>query len=171
MKKLLILSLATVALFSCKKETTETATTPETPSAPTIEAPVVEAPENAGVVKLEITGDDQMKFDKSKLTVPAGSQVELTLHHSGKMSAETMGHNWTLLKKGTDIKDFGMEALSAKENDYIPEGTDAVIVHTKLIGGGESITITFDAPEKGVYDYICTFPGHFGSMQGKFVVE
>jgi azurin len=40
-----------------------------------------------------------------------------------------------------------------------------------MIGGGEQTTITFDAPEKGVYDFICSFPGHVALMQGKFIVE
>jgi azurin len=40
-----------------------------------------------------------------------------------------------------------------------------------LIGGGESTTIEFEAPEKGEYTFLCTFPGHFGLMNGKFIVE
>lgn len=180
MKKVLILSLATVALFSCKKEVTEPVHEHET-AAPEVEVPAVEvetpettADETAvvdGVVKLEISGDDMMKYDKAELKVPVGSKVELTLKHTGKLPAKSMGHNWTLLKQGTDIKAFAMEALNAADTNYVPEGADAVIVHTDLIGGGESTTITFDAPEKGTYDYICTFPGHYGSMQGKFIVE
>ena len=82
-----------------------------------------------------------------------------------------MGHNFVLLKPGVKINDFAQKAVDAKENDYIPENTDDLIVHTELIGGGEQTTITFDAPEKGVYDFICSFPGHVALMQGKFIVE
>ncbi|MGD1893724.1 MAG: plastocyanin/azurin family copper-binding protein [Cyclobacteriaceae bacterium] len=46
-----------------------------------------------------------------------------------------------------------------------------MIVHTKFIGGGESDTITFEAPSPGTYDYICSFPGHYALMQGKLIVE
>ena len=40
-----------------------------------------------------------------------------------------------------------------------------------LVGGGESSSVTFPAPEKGTYDYICTFPGHYAIMRGILVVE
>jgi len=112
-----------------------------------------------------------MQFDKKELRVKAGKEVTLTLTHTGKLDKLVMGHNFVLLKQGTDISAFGNEAVAAKDNDYIPEGTDAVIVNTKVIGGGESTTITFDPPAAGTYDFICSFPGHYGVMQGKFVVE
>ena len=66
---------------------------------------------------------------------------------------------------------FAEEALKAKATDYIPEDQSNVIAHTKLVGGGESTTITFHAPEKGTYDFICSFPGHYSMMKGKFNVE
>jgi azurin len=48
----------------------------------------------------------------------------------------------------------------------------AIIVFTKLLGPGESDTITFNAPAAGVYDYICTFPGHvILGMRGKMTVK
>ena len=40
-----------------------------------------------------------------------------------------------------------------------------------MIGGGESVTIEFDAPEAGTYDFLCTFPAHFAMMKGKFIVK
>jgi len=58
-----------------------------------------------------------------------------------------------------------------KVNDYIPKDTQDVIVHTKIIGGGETTTIEFDAPAVGTYDFICSFPAHFAMMNGKFIVE
>ena len=101
----------------------------------------------------------------------AGDEVVLTFEHVGEMSVETMGHNFVLLKKDTDVQEFGQKAVEAKENDYIPEDTDAVIVHTKMIGGGEKTEITFQAPEKGKYDFVCSFPGHLSLMKGIFIVE
>ena len=87
------------------------------------------------------------------------------------MEKSVMGHNWVLLKQGTVINEFGQKAVQAKDNDYIPEGTDAVITHTKMIGGGEEVTIEFEAPAAGEYDFICSFPGHYSVMNGKFIVE
>jgi azurin len=61
--------------------------------------------------------------------------------------------------------------MQAKDTDYIPVGASEVLAHTKLIGGGESVTIEFVAPAKGVYEFICTFPGHSGMMKGNFYVQ
>lgn len=121
---------------------------------------------------VDIEGDDSMKFNLKTIKVKEGQKVTLTLHHVGKMDIQVMGHNWVLLNQGVDMMDFGGRAASAEDNDYIPEGSeDEYIVHTKMIGGGETTTITFDAPEKGTYDFICSFPGHVAIMKGKFIVE
>lgn len=177
MKKLILMSAAVVALISCGKDTKTVEETTEG-TAPTIETPAVENPNQEapttvenGEVTLEIGGTDQMTFTKDELRVPAGSKVTLTLTHQGTQPKEAMGHNWVLLKQGTNIQDFAMEAMNAKDNEYVPADTDAVIASTKVVGGGESVSITFDAPAKGTYDYICSFPGHFGNMKGKFIVE
>jgi len=123
------------------------------------------------VVEISIEGNDQMRFNKSEIKVKAGQTVKLTLKHVGEMSKDVMGHNWVLLTKGTEINEFGQKAVAAKANDYIPEGTDQVIAHTELIGGGETTTIEFTAPEAGTYDFICSFPGHYSLMKGKLIVE
>lgn len=124
-----------------------------------------------GVTRVYLTGNDKMKFNKNEIRVPAGNTIELTFEHVGKMSKETMGHNFVLLKEGTNVQEFGQKALKFKNNDYIPEGSDAIIVHTEMLGGGQKTTITFEAPEKGNYDYICSFPGHVALMSGVFIVE
>jgi azurin len=127
---------------------------------------------NGGVVELTIEGNDQMKYNLDEMKVKAGSTVKLTLKHVGKMTKQQMGHNWVLLKQGTDIMEFGQKAAGAADNDYIPQAeTNKVIANTKTLGGGEKTTITFEAPEKGTYDFICSFPGHVALMKGKFIVE
>ncbi|MEM1322779.1 MAG: azurin [Bacteroidota bacterium] len=122
------------------------------------------------ITKLVISGNDGMRFDKEELRVKAGAKVQLTLKHTGQMAKATMGHNVVILKQGTNVNDFATKALRAANQGYVPDG-DAVIAHTEMIGGGESSTITFDAPAKGSYDYICTFPGHYSLMKGKLIVE
>lgn len=124
-----------------------------------------------GVVQVNLTGDDMMKFNLNEIRVKAGETVRLTLKHVGQLPENAMGHNFVLLKQGTDVTDFGQKAATASGNDYIPEGTNAVIANTEMIGGGEETTIEFTAPEAGTYDYICSFPGHYVQMRGKFIVE
>ncbi|MDQ8182228.1 azurin [Pelagicoccus sp. SDUM812005] len=125
---------------------------------------------SAADVQLELGSNDAMQFDKSELKAAAGSEVTLTLTHNGKLPKAAMGHNFVLLKQGTDIAAFGTKAISAAATEYIPEGKE-VIAHTKLIGGGESASVTFAAPPAGTYDFICSFPGHYALMKGKFIVE
>src|SRR5690606_26967791 len=97
---------------------------------------------------------------------------KLTLKHVGEMPVESMGHNWVLLKKGVDRADFAMAAMNAKDNGYIPADRKGdVIASTKMIGGGEEVTIEFTAPRKGTYEFLCSFPGHHGMMNGKFIVK
>ncbi|MEM8566801.1 MAG: azurin [Bacteroidota bacterium] len=130
---------------------------------------VPESPQD-GIVKLVVNSDDLMRYDIKELRVPEGVSVELTLNHTGQLAKEAMGHNIVILKSGTDMAAFAQKAIDAKDNDYIPEGDD-IIAHTALIGGGESTRITFEAPAPGSYEFLCSFPGHWGLMQGKFVVE
>ena len=116
-----------------------------------------------------LNSNDQMKFDKRIIRVKANEIVTLTLNHNGKFPAISMGHNFVLIKKDVDIDDYALRAVSARDNDYIPEGGDE-IAYTKMLGGGESDTITFDAPEPGTYTFICSFPGHYQLMMGEFIV-
>ncbi|MEP2447676.1 MAG: azurin [Balneola sp.] len=121
--------------------------------------------------EITIEANDRMQFDTKEISVKAGEKITLTLKHVGKLPKQAMGHNWVLLKEGVVVKDFAMEAMKAKDNDYLPKDSKDVIVATELLGGGETDTITFEAPAKGTYTFICTFPGHYGIMQGTFVVS
>lgn len=116
-----------------------------------------------------LNSDDQMKFDKTEIRVKAGEKIKLTLNHTGKFAKKVMGHNFVLLEKGTDIAKFATAAMNNKATEYIP--TNGVLANTKLIGGGESATVEFTVPAKGTYDFICSFPGHYAMMKGKFIVE
>ena len=129
-------------------------------------------PKQADENVLSITGNDMMQYNKKELRAKAGKDVTLTLTHVGKMSKQVMGHNVVILKPGVDIQEFSLKAVEAGEaDDWIPDGGKDIIAHTKMLGGGESITITFPAPQPGTYDFICSFPGHSALMRGKFIVE
>jgi azurin len=130
-------------------------------------APVAEV---SNTISLEAY--DEMKYNKTELKALAGKPITLTLTHVGTMDKNAMGHNFVLLKQGSDVNDFVQKALTAKDNDYIPKSESSkIIAHTKLLAGGESDTIVFTVPEKGSYDYICSFPGHAALMKGKLIVQ
>ncbi len=141
----------------------------------TIAAVCVALPAFAEEKKIEISGNDQMQFSTKALEATAGDTVTLTLTHTGKLPKVAMGHNWVLLHKDVKLPEFAMKAMKAADTDYVPtdEATKKeVITHTKLLGGGETDTITFTAPEEaGDYPFLCTFPGHFAVMQGIFTVK
>ncbi|MBT3344964.1 MAG: azurin [Gemmatimonadetes bacterium] len=123
-------------------------------------------------VRVTIAGSDQMKFDRATIEVPAGARVILTLEHRGRMSVGAMGHNFVLLQQGVDLDGFARAAARAGTTDHIPpRKQDQVIAHTRMLGGGETDTITFEAPAPGTYKFICSFPGHYLAMRGDFVVR
>lgn len=126
---------------------------------------------DGNVANIVITANDLMQFNLKEIKVKAGQKVKLTLRHIGKLNKDNMGHNVVILKPGTDMAEFVSLASTEKANDYIPADTQDVIVHTKLIGGGETTTIEFDAPAVGTYTFLCSFPAHFAMMNGKFIVE
>ena len=102
------------------------------------------------VCKLEISGTDQMQYDKK---------------------AQAMGHNWVLTKTADMAGVASDGATASVANDHIKPGDARVIAHTKIVGGGESTTITFptSALKKGeAYSFFCSFPGHSSIMKGAF---
>lgn len=123
-------------------------------------------------VEVSLSGNDAMRYDKEEIKVKAGQRVKLNFSHTGKLPKEAMGHNFVLLNKSAVVALIATKAAKAKDNDYIPEEhAKDIIAHTKMIGGGESTSIVFDAPAAGTYNFICTFPGHYGLMKGEFIVE
>ena len=124
--------------------------------------------------KVVVEANDLMQFNKKELKIKAGETIALTLKHTGKQPKEIMGHNLVILTKGTDLTTWATKAMTARATDFIPTAPDAkeaIIAHTELLGGGEEDTITFSIEEAGEYEYLCSFPGHFGVMRGKVIVK
>ncbi|MGX1751712.1 plastocyanin/azurin family copper-binding protein [Sphingobacterium sp. NPDC055346] len=181
MKKLFIIPALVLAIgiTSCgnnaeKKEegaSTETTTT-ETEATETASTTTVEGIENVTLSnQWTVEANDQMQFNTTLIRVKAGEPVELTLKNVGSMPVESMGHNLVVLKPGVDVATFGGEATAAADNEYIPKSAlSSIVAHTKLLGPGQEDKITFTL-EKGVYPYLCSFPGHFGIMHGQIVAE
>ena len=125
--------------------------------------------------KVVITGDDKMQFNKREFEVAAGQVVELEFKNVGKLPKAAMGHNLVILKEGVSALSFGSKALKAgaSSTNPLPKSVmDEVLAHTKLLGPGESETIKFVAPStQGLYQFVCTFPGHYSIMRGIMVVK
>lgn len=178
MKPILIVIFSLSVFVSCQNDKKQEATEEVKAKKVTVVNDKKTTPKKSSVIidtdgfaNILITSNDIMKFSVKEIKVKAGQKVKLTLQHTGKLDKKVMGHNVVILQKGVKMSSFAQKAAASKDNDYIPEDTNEVIAHTKIIGGGESTTIEFVAPAVGVYDFICSFPAHFAMMKGKFIVE
>ena len=128
---------------------------------------------SADVCKLAISATDQMRFEQQTLQVDAQcTDVEVTLHNSGKLPANIMGHDWVLTKTSdmASVANAGMGAGLA--NNYQKPGDKRIVAATAIIGGGESTTVRFSTTqlEAGTsYTYFCSAPGHFSIMKGRLM--
>jgi azurin len=123
---------------------------------------------------VELTGNDQMKFNLTTITAKPGETLKVRLKSIGTLPKIAMGHNFVLLAKGTDAAAFANAAAMAGATAYIPAAMKAkVLAMTALVGPGETVEVTFKVPATaGRYDYLCSFPGHFlAGMKGALVVK
>jgi azurin len=59
------------------------------------------------------------------------------------------------------------------DKNYLKDGDERVIAHTKIIGAGEKDSVTFDVSKlnAGPYAFFCTFPGHISMMKGTITLK
>jgi azurin len=128
---------------------------------------------SADVCPLTIDATDDMRFEQETLKVDTRcTEVEVTLHHTGKLPARIMGHDWVLTKTAdvAAVANAGMGAGLA--NSFQQPGDKRIIAATKIVGGGENAIVKFSTAqlERGIsYSYFCSAPGHFSIMKGRFV--
>jgi azurin len=125
-------------------------------------------------IRIEIAGNDLMKYDVTSIEARPGQKVTVTLRNIGTMPKISMGHNFVLLAQDMDpMKFVEISGIHMGRNFIAPELDSKVIAHTKLLGPGENDTISFAAPRNpGSYTYICSFPGHCAiGMRGVLTVK
>ncbi|HEX4566074.1 MAG TPA: plastocyanin/azurin family copper-binding protein [Vicinamibacterales bacterium] len=108
---------------------------------------------------LTLTGTEQMKFDRHEIAAKPGVPPHVVLKSVGRLPKAVMAHAFVLVKPGTDLDRFNAAAYNARETGFIPpEMADDVIAHTGLAGAGETVEVTFTAPDKpGHYIFFCSF--------------
>jgi azurin len=125
-------------------------------------------------ITVEITGDDYSKFNLTSFEVKPRQEVTVKFRNIGEFPKEAMAHNWVLLAKEADPARFVELGVTHPERDYIAyEQEFYVLAKTKLLGPGESDSVTFSAPAvPGAYTYLCTFPEHYAAgMKGMMTVR
>lgn len=127
----------------------------------------------AKTCKVAIGSNDAMQFDTAEIKLAGDcTKVELTLTHAGRRPVTAMGHNWVLAKTA-DFRPLAIAGQRASAADsYLPRDDERIIAHTKLVGGGESTTISFPTSKLakgGDYTFFCSFPGHWNLMKGRLV--
>ena len=120
-----------------------------------------------------IEGNDAMQYNADSITIPAScSQFTVNLKHVGTMAVEVMGHNLVVAKEA-DMAAINTDGIAVKP-EHLKDGDARVIAHTKMIGGGESASVTFDVAkvkDGGPFMFFCSFPGHAGLMKGSLQVQ
>lgn len=119
-----------------------------------------------------IEGNDAMKFNLGEIVANKScKKFTVTLKHVGKAPKSAMGHNWVLVKTA-DLQAVATDGAAAGlPKNYLKDGDTRVIASTKVVGGGESTSVSVDLTKLtagGDYSFFCSFPGHWTLMKGKF---
>jgi azurin len=128
----------------------------------------------AGPREIELTAGDTMKYNITAIEAKPGEEIKVSLTNIGTQPVEVMGHNWVLLKAGSDVAAFDAAALTAKVTGYFPESLSSeVIAHIELQGPRKTGEVTFKVPTTpGDYPFLCTFPAHYQvGMKGILTVK
>jgi azurin/glucose/arabinose dehydrogenase len=110
-----------------------------------------------------------LRFNVASFDVKPGARVRLDFANPSDML-----HNLVIVRPGTGTK-VGEAALrlglDGTKMDYVPR-TDDVLYHTALLEPQKSESVYFVAPDTpGDYPFVCTFPGHYVTMQGTMRVR
>lgn len=119
-----------------------------------------------------LEANDMMQFSTNEIKVPATcKEVSITLKHTGQLAAASMGHN-VVITDTANVQAVATDGMNAGlDNNYVKAGDERVYGASKIIGGGESTTVTFSTEgltPGGDYSFFCSFPGHWAIMKGKF---
>ncbi len=175
----LLVATLTLALGCGKSDDSQKNVAPAStpPPATTAAAPTPSAAPSASAsakpvgptIEIQIASvGNTMAYDKTKLTVPTGATVHLTMKDNATMA--TLPHNWVLVKPGTEAKVAADGLKLGEAAGYFDVRNTDALAHTPLAKPGGTAEVTFTAPAPGDYPYICTFPGHYMMMKGVLTV-
>jgi azurin len=183
----------TLALAACGKPPSPAETTANPPAPAEEPAPVAAPAETPAAAPVPVAtdsdkpaavvadcatvieGNDAMQFNVGSIAIPAScTEFKITLNHTGTMPIAAMGHN-VVITTMADMKAVAADGMGAGAGaNYIKPDDARVIAHTKVIGGGESTSVSFPVSKlqgSGPYEFFCSFPGHSAIMKGTIAVQ
>jgi len=114
----------------------------------------------------------QMKYDREQFTVRPGQHVEIRFKNPDQIP-----HNVVFTAPGA-LQTVGKASVkpgNKRKHDYVPQGKtmkNKILWHTTLINSGGETILRFRAPDApDEYPYLCTFPGHWRTMNGVMKVR
>ena len=114
---------------------------------------------------------DQMKYDITQIDAVAGEVLEITF-----VNNDAMQHNLLVIEPGS-LRMVGREgeafakAKYAADRNYVPDMKE-ILHYIPILNPGEEYKLRIKLPdEPGDYPYVCTFPGHWQSMNGVIKVK
>jgi putative membrane-bound dehydrogenase-like protein len=125
-----------------------------------------EASQNFDRIINVATVPDQMKYDVEEISVMVGEKVKIVFKNNDGMQHNLLiGTPGSLEMIGKAADQMAQSAAGA-EKGYVPELT-IVLAAAGLVDPGEIREIIWEVPDEvGEYIYVCTFPGHWRTMNG-----
>jgi uncharacterized cupredoxin-like copper-binding protein len=111
-----------------------------------------------------------MKYDVTEVRAAPGEVLEFVMENP-----DSMQHNLLITVPGK-MPEVGVacdkmgETLEGKGRQFVPD-LPSVLAAMGLVDPGKSGRVFWVVPEKaGTYPYVCTYPGHWRTMNGKIKV-
>src|SRR5471032_1443315 len=129
----------------------------------------------AAECSVTVDSTDQMTFNTKEIAIDKTCKTfTVNLTHSGSLPKNVMGHNWVLSKEA-DAQPIATDGLSVGiDKNYLKDGDARIIAHTKIIGAGETDSVSFDVSKLDPaekYQFFCSFPGHISMMKGTVTLK
>ncbi|MEM6916646.1 MAG: plastocyanin/azurin family copper-binding protein [Verrucomicrobiota bacterium] len=113
-----------------------------------------------------ITAVEGLQYEPVRIKARAGEKLRIAFTNE---DPNDQPHNIVIIKPGTlqEIQAASMAVTAdSMEKGFVPD-SEHIIAASGLLEADGSEDLVFDMPkEKGVYYYVCTFPGHAALMYG-----
>ncbi|MGB3391873.1 MAG: azurin [Stenotrophomonas sp.] len=130
----------------------------------------------ADTCSVTVEGNDAMRYNVANIDVPKScANFTINLKHAGKMAKNVMGHN-VVVAKTADMKGIDSDGIKAGlAADYVKAGDARVIAHSKVVGGGETTSVSVPVAKLvaagAPLSFFCSFPGHSALMKGTVTLK